>query len=104
MACHYHNACISARADPSRPRLIAPRSASRLRCSPRRRPFSLGRDALRRRQRGARPGDKLIGFVEQTLRRAPKGEVDGIALFLVVERRKGLGFLELRPIVVVDLK
>src|SRR5205814_5431886 len=48
-----------------------------------------------------RPGDKLIGFVEQ-LRRAPKGEVYRAALLLVAEGRNGLGFLEDRPVVVVN--
>src|SRR6476620_1552445 len=50
-----------------------------------RRPFSLRRDPPRRRQRGLRPGDELIGFVKQPLRHAPKREVDGAALLRVIE-------------------
>src|ERR1700722_16961146 len=57
---------------------------------------------MRRRQRCACPGDKLIGFVEQVLRHAPKGEVYGAALLLVIEGRHGLSFLEDRPVVVID--
>src|SRR5262249_11559182 len=49
-----------------------------------------------------RPRDQLIGFVEQPLRRAPKGEVYGAPLLLVAERRKGLRFLESRPVVVIN--
>src|SRR5882762_5051728 len=60
------------------------------------------RDPTRCRQRYSCPRDELIGFVEQPLRRAPKGEVYGAALLLVVERRKGLGFLEGRPVVVIN--
>src|SRR6267143_3024923 len=51
---------------------------------------SFRRNPARRRQRCLRPGDKLIGIVEQPLRRAPKGEVYGAALLRVVEGRKGL--------------
>src|SRR5258708_39809098 len=76
----------------------------RLLFSPWRCPFSLRRDPTRRRQRYSRPRDKLIGFVEQPLRRAPKGEVYGGALLLVVEGRKGRGFLEGRPVVIVNPK
>jgi hypothetical protein len=47
----------------------------------------------RRRQRCSRPRDKLIGFVEQPLRCAPKGEVYGAALLFVAEGRKGLGWM-----------
>src|ERR1700726_4877011 len=54
------------------------------------------------RQCSSRPRDKLIGFVEQPLRRAPKGEVDGAALLLVAVGRKRLGFLEGRPVVVIN--
>jgi hypothetical protein len=57
---------------------------------------------MRRRQRCACPGDKLIGFVEQVLRHAPKGKVYGAALLLVIEGRHGLSFLEDRPVVVID--
>src|SRR5438105_5814993 len=64
--------------------------------------FSLRRDPTRRRQRCSRPGDKLIGFVEQPLRRAPKGEIYGAALLLVVEGRKGLGFLKDGPVAVIN--
>ena len=67
-----------------------------------RRPFSLRRNPPRCRQRGARPGDKFIGFVEQPLRSTPEGKIDGAALLLVVEGRKGLGFLEGRPVVVIN--
>jgi hypothetical protein len=56
----------------------------------------------RRRQRRLRPRDKLIGFVEQALRRAPKGEIYAAAVLLVAEGRKALGFLEDRPIVVIN--
>jgi hypothetical protein len=63
---------------------------------------SFRRNPARRRQRCLRPGDKLIGIVEQPLRRAPKGEVYGAALLRVVEGRKGLGFLEDRPVVVIN--
>src|SRR4029077_2978384 len=70
--------------------------------SPGRCPFSLRRDPTRRRQRCSRPRDKLIGFVQQPLWRTPQGEIYGTALLLVVERRKGLGFLEGRPVVVVN--
>src|SRR6266404_601715 len=70
--------------------------------SPWRCPFSLHRDPTRRRQRYSRPRDKLIGFVEQPLRRAPKGEVYRAALLLIVEGRKGLGFLEIRPVVLIN--
>jgi len=65
-------------------------------------PFSLGGDPTRRCQRCLRPRDKLIGVIEQPLRRAPKGEVYGAALLRVVEGRKGLGFLEDRPVVVIN--
>src|SRR5439155_15970190 len=41
---------------------------------------------------------------EQPLRRAPKGKVYRGALLRVVEGRKGLGFLEGRPVVVIDPK
>src|SRR4029453_15620508 len=68
----------------------------------RRRPSSLGRDPARRRQREASPGDKLIGFVEQPLRRPPEGEVDGAAALRVVEGRRGPGFLEGLAVVVID--
>ena len=43
-----------------------------------------------------------MGFVEQTLRSTPKGEIYGAALLLVVKRRKGLGFLERRPVVIIN--
>src|SRR5258708_38546714 len=46
--------------------------------------------------------DKFIGFVEQPLRSAPKGKIDGAALLLVVEGRKAAGFLEGRPVVVIN--
>ena len=36
-------------------------------------------------KRGSPPRDKLIGFVEQPLRRAPEGEIYRAALLLVVE-------------------
>src|SRR5882762_10195440 len=80
------------------------RATTRLRLlfSPWRCPFSLRRDPTRRRQRYSRPRDKLIGFVEQPLRRVPKGEVYGAALLLVAEGRKGCGFLEDRPVVVIN--
>jgi hypothetical protein len=65
-------------------------------------PFSLRRDPARRHQRCSRPRNKLIGLVEQPLRRAPKGEIDRAALFLVVQGRNGLGFLEDRPVVVIN--
>src|SRR5437899_4032000 len=74
----------------------------RLLFSPWRCPFSLRRDPTRRRQGCSRPRDKLIGFVEQPFRRAPKGEVYGAALLLVAEGRKGFGFLEGRPVVVIN--
>src|SRR6516225_4859574 len=67
-------------------------------------PFPLRRDPARRRQRHSGPRDKLIGFVEQPLRRAPKGEIDHAALFLVVEGRNGLCFPEDRPVVVINPK
>ena len=70
--------------------------------SPWRFPFSLRRDPMRRRQRRACPGDKLIGFVEQSLRHTPEGEVYGAALLLVIEGRLRLGFLEDRPVVVIN--
>src|SRR6516162_3166071 len=70
--------------------------------SPWRCPFSLRRDPARRPERRSRPRDKLIGFVEQPLRRAPKGEIYHAALFLVVEGRNGLGFPEDRPVVVIN--
>src|SRR5262245_5337679 len=57
---------------------------------------------MRRRQRSSPPGDELIGLVEQPLRRAPKGEVYRAALLRIVEGRKGLGFLEGLPIVVIN--
>ena len=57
---------------------------------------------MRCRQRYSCPRDKLIGFVEQPLRGAPKGEIYGAALLLVAEGWKGLGFLEGRPIVVIN--
>ena len=63
---------------------------------------SLGRDPARRRQRYPRPGDKLIGFVEQPLRHAPEGEIDRAALLPVIERRKGFGLLEDRAVVVLQ--
>src|SRR5450755_2124782 len=68
----------------------------------RRRLFSLRRDPTRRRQRYARPRHKFFGFVEQPLRRAPEGEVYAAALLLVAQGRKGLGFLEGRPVVVIN--
>jgi len=46
---------------------------------------------VRRRQRDARPGDEFVGLVEQPLRRAPECEVDGAALFFVVEGWRGSG-------------
>src|SRR6185503_15207556 len=67
-----------------------------------RRPFSLRRDPPRRRQRGLRPGDELIGFVKQPLRHAPKREVDGAALLRVIERRKGLSFPERHAVLVIN--
>src|ERR1700747_2488961 len=70
--------------------------------SPWRCPFSLRRDPARRCQRCSRPRNKLIGHVQQPLRRAPKGEIDRAALFLVVQGRNGLGFLEDRPVVVIN--
>src|SRR5207302_5700589 len=75
---------------------------SRFGFSPWRCAFSLCRDPARRRQRGSPPRDKLIGFVEQPLRRAPKGEIYGAALLLVVEGRKGLGFLKDGPVAVIN--
>src|ERR1700730_1936723 len=65
-------------------------------------PFSLRRDPTRRRQGHSRPRDKLVGLVKQPLRGAPKREVYGAALLLVAEGRKGLGFLEDRPVVVIN--
>src|ERR1700746_2341173 len=64
--------------------------------------FSLRSDPTRRRQRRSRPREKLIGFVEQPLRRAPKRQVYGAALLLVAEGRNGLCFLEDRPVVVIN--
>src|SRR5262249_61608500 len=63
---------------------------------------SLRRDPTRRRQRCSRPCEQFIGFVEQSLRRAPKGEVYGAALLLVIEGRNGLGFLEGCPVVIIN--
>jgi hypothetical protein len=60
------------------------------------------RDPARRRQRHARPGDEFVRVVEQPLRGAPKGEVYGAALLLVGEGRNGPGFLEFRPVAVID--
>src|SRR5262245_33076227 len=70
--------------------------------SPWRCAFSVRCDPTRGRQRGSRPRDKLIRLVEQPLGRAPKGEVYGAALLLVAEGRRGLGFLEGRPVVVIN--
>src|SRR5438876_11746653 len=57
---------------------------------------------MRRRKRRSRPAEKLIGLVEQPVRRAPKREIDGGALLLVIEGWKGLGFLEDRSVVVIN--
>src|SRR5438067_8908580 len=59
---------------------------------------SFRRDPARRRQSYSSPCDKLIGFVEQPLRRAPKRELDSLALLAVIQGRKGRGFLERRAI------
>src|SRR6476646_2136447 len=84
-------------------RLCNPPSGwSRLRFSPWLRPFSLRRDPTRRRQCYSCPRDKFVGFVEQSLRRAPEREVYGAALLLVVQRWKGLSFLESLAVVVID--
>jgi hypothetical protein len=40
-----------------------------------------------RRQRRARPGDKLVGFVEQVLGHTPERKIYAAALLLVIERR-----------------
>src|SRR5262249_40573544 len=50
----------------------------------------------------SRPFDKLIGLVEEPLRRAPKRQIDEIALLLVIQRRKGRGFLERPAIALID--
>src|SRR6185503_11182435 len=83
---------------------VPPSRWLRLCFSPWRCSLSLRRDPPRRRQRCSRPGHELIGFVEQPFRRAPKGEIYAAAPLLVVEGRIGLGFLEDRPVVVVDPK
>src|SRR5262245_37232707 len=64
--------------------------------------FSLRSDPMRRRQRGSRPAEKLIGLVEQPLRRTPKGQIYGGALLLVVEGWKSRGFCEGGAVVVVN--
>jgi hypothetical protein len=46
-----------------------------------------GGDPARRGQRRRRAGHQFVRFVEQTLRRAPKGEIDRGTLLLVGERR-----------------
>src|SRR6516164_1263831 len=83
---------------------VAPKSASTHRpafslwcCA-----YSLHRDPTRGRQRYSRPRDKLIRIVEQPLRHAPEGEVNGRALLFVAEGRKGLGFLEGRAVFVIN--
>ena len=48
------------------------------------------------------PHNKLIGFVKQPLWHAPKGQVYGAAILLVVERRIGRGLLEDRSVVVIN--
>jgi hypothetical protein len=63
-----------------------------------------GRNPVRRRQRGARPRDELVGFVEQPLRNAPECEVNELTLLRVVERRKRLGFPERLPVLIIDRK
>src|SRR3954469_12111644 len=65
-------------------------------------PAPPGCDPTCRRQRGACPGKKLVGFVQQMLRETPEGEVNGATLLLVVEGRHGLSFLEHRPGVVIN--
>src|SRR4029077_8420778 len=64
--------------------------------------FSLRRNPPRRGERGPRPNDQLIGLVEPALRRAPGRGIYGARPPLIVERRKGFGFLEGRAVVVVD--
>src|SRR5690349_6516038 len=63
---------------------------SRLRFALWRGPFALRRDPACGRQRNARPGAQLVRLVEQAVRRTPEREVDGGALFGVIERREGL--------------
>jgi hypothetical protein len=74
----------------------------RLLFSPSRRTFSPRSNPPRRRQRCSCPSDKLIGLVEQALRSAPKGEIYSATLLLIVEGRKGLGFLEGRSVIVIN--
>src|SRR5690242_8770129 len=95
------HACRSAR--PQRP-AAGPLTSlrSRLRFALWRGPFALRRDPACGRQRNARPGAQLVRLVEQAVRRTPEREVDGGALFGVIERREGLRVLEGGPVVVID--
>ena len=67
-----------------------------------RRAFPDRSNAVRRRPRGARPGGKFLGLVEQPLGDPPEREIDGAAALLVVERRMALCLLERFPVFVVD--
>src|SRR6185312_14969852 len=89
---------------PAECRLLPPRVKFRLGFSSRHRAFALGGDPPRRRQRCACPRDELVRLVEQALRRAPEGEVDGATFLRVVERWKGFCFLEDCPVLVIDPK
>src|SRR5262249_40520237 len=64
----------------------------------------LRRDARCRLEGFPRPGDELVGFVQEPLRRAPKGEVDNGALLFVIKRRISLGLLERRAVELIDAK
>src|SRR5215470_15258620 len=75
---------------------------STFRYPPWRRPLPPRCDPTRCRQRCSRPHNEFIRFVEQPLRRSPKGEVDGAAFLLIAEGRQGLNFLEDRPVVSIN--
>src|SRR5438477_3482517 len=97
--------CPAEAAQPRIPRHVQwhlPSGSSRLRFAVRRCLLSLRRNPVRRFQCCSRPGDKLIGFVEQPLRCAPKGKVDRVAPLLIIERWKAFGFLERHPVLVIN--